>query len=245
MRRSSRRGPTLSSTQPALANIDYCQSHPEEAEAVNVAATAGLADLCAETGARLVFCSTDTVFDGETGMYREDARPVPVNTYAETKVRAEEAVLSRLPSAAVARLSLVIGLPVLGAGNSFLAKLLPQIERGESVSAPADEIRTPVDVITLGRALLELAGNDFAGFIHLAGNDRMSRLEMVKRIAVRVGQSPDIVSAASGSATPGRAPRPRDVSLDNSLAQHTLSTPMQGIDGALDLIFDARKGIFP
>ena len=59
-----------------MANIDFCQSHQEEAEAINVGVTSRLAELCHQYGSRMVFCSTDTVFDGKQGMYVEGDVPV-------------------------------------------------------------------------------------------------------------------------------------------------------------------------
>jgi dTDP-4-dehydrorhamnose reductase len=98
------------------------------------------------------------------------------------------------------------------------------------------EVRTPVDVITAGRALLELAANDYAGVIHLAGNDSLSRLEMAKRIAAHFGLSPQLVVPAEVAKISGRAPRPRDVSLSNNRVRTLLSTPMLSLDAALTLI---------
>ena len=66
----------------AMANIDYCQSRQEEAEAINVGVTSSLARLCRQFGSKLVFCSTDTVFDGKQGMYAEEDEPHPLNFYA-------------------------------------------------------------------------------------------------------------------------------------------------------------------
>lgn len=103
----------------AIAAIDYCQQHPAEAVAANVDLTQRIAGYALETGARLVFLSTDNVFDGERGAYREDEPPNPINFYGETKARAEQIVQS-VPGAVVARVSVVTGLRVLGAGNSFL-----------------------------------------------------------------------------------------------------------------------------
>src|SRR5574340_334348 len=102
----------------AVADIDICQAQPDLARTVNVEFTRMLAELCAETGARLVFCSTDTVFDGEHAPYTEDNAPGPVNVYAATKVEAERLVARLGAQGVVARLALVIGLPMLGAGNS-------------------------------------------------------------------------------------------------------------------------------
>jgi dTDP-4-dehydrorhamnose reductase len=220
----------------AMADIDLCQAQPELARAVNVDFTRTLATLCADTGARLVFCSTDTVFDGEHAPYREDDLPGPVNLYAETKVEAEQVVRRLGTRAAIARLSLVVGLPLLGAGNSFLPRIIAALKDGRRVSMPAHEIRTPVDVITVGRALLELAAGDHHGTFHLAGLSRMNRLEMAQTIARRFGFSADLV--VGQSAAPGRAPRPRDVSLDNCKTCARLKTPARTLDDGLSLILE-------
>lgn len=226
----------------AIADIDYCEANKEVAEQVNVGLTEELARLCRQGRARMVYLSTDTVFDGKRGLYREEDPPGPLNYYAETKVRAEKIVARETDDSVVARLSLVMGLPMLGRGNSFLSRMMSAFEEGREVGVPADEIRTPIDVITLGRALTELAGNDFKGRIHLAGNDRLSRLEMVQRIAERLGYPTNLVVAKDPSGIPGRAPRPRDVSLDNTKARAVLVTPMRGLDDGLELVLAAKKG---
>lgn len=224
----------------ALADIDYCQNNQAAAERINVGTTDNLARLCAEHGSKLLLCSTDTVFDGEKGMYNEDDTPRAVNFYAETKIRAEQIVRETVPNGVVARLSLVMGLPVLGAGNSFLAKTFDAWKKGESTKFPSNEIRTPVDVITVGRAFLEMAGSDFSGTIHLAGSTRINRYEMACQIAERLGRSRDLVIATDSNAMPGRASRPNDASLDNSKAGRMLRTPMQTLMSGLDLVLQMK-----
>jgi len=225
----------------AIADIDYCQAHREEARRVNVEMTRVLADLCRENHVRLVYTSTDTVFDGRRGNYREDEPPAPVNYYGQTKAEAERLVAAQEGDWVIARLALVVGLPVLAPGNSFLARMMTLLGEGRQVGVPPDEIRTPIDVITLGRALLELADGDVRGYIHLAGNDVLNRLDMARRIAERLGYPKDRVVPNDPTKIPGRAPRPRDVSLDNRKARSLLKTPMQGLDGGLDLILFHAK----
>ena len=220
----------------ALADIDFCQAQPELARTVNVELTRTLGNLCVATDAKLVFCSTDTVFDGEHAPYDEAAPPGPINFYAETKVEAEQ-IVSRLgASAVIARLSLVLGLPVLGAGNSFLARMIASFKDGRPVGATSHEVRTPVDVITVGQALLELAAGPHAGIFHLAGQERLNRLEIAQRIADRFGFSRHLVVAQAGAAVPGRAARPRDVSLANPKTVAHLKTPMRTLNEGLSLI---------
>jgi len=237
-------GPQAVIHTAAIADIDVCQAQPELARAVNIEYTRALATLCAETGARLVFCSTDTVFDGEHAPYSEDAPPGPVNFYAATKVEAEQLVSGLGAQGAIARLSLVVGLPVLGAGNSFLAKTIASLKQGRTVAFSGYEVRTPVDVITLGRALLELAAGSQRGIFHLAGLSRVSRFEMAQSIARRFGFPQDLIKDQGPVTTPGRAPRPRDVSLDNRKTRAQLKTPLRTLDEGLSLILETADPTF-
>ena len=225
----------------AVADIDFCQAHPEAARAANVDFTRTVANLCADTEARLVFCSTDTIFDGEHAPYSEDAPPGPVNLYAQTKVEAEQLVARLGSQAVIARLSLVVGLPLLGAGNSFVVRMIAALKDGKAVSVPEQEVRTPVDVITVGRALLELAAGNHDGIFHLAGRSRVSRFEMAQKIAHCFGLPQHLVVAQVGANAPSRAARPRDVSLNNAKARAHLQTPMRTLDEGLSLIRQTAK----
>jgi dTDP-4-dehydrorhamnose reductase len=227
----------------ALADIDYCQEHKELAEQVNVGVTRKLVDLCRRAGTRLILLSTDTVFDGQKGYYNETDAPGPLNHYAATKVAAEGVVSATAENWVITRLSLVMGLPVLGIGNSFLARMVAAMNEGKQVGMPDEEIRSPIDVITLGRALLELAGGEYQGILHLAGNTVLNRFEMAQRIAERLGYSRDLIVVKNPSATPGRAPRPRDASLNNSKAREMLRAPMRTLDEGIDLIVSAKGGL--
>ncbi|MCA9099807.1 MAG: sugar nucleotide-binding protein, partial [Planctomycetales bacterium] len=188
-----------------------------------------------------VFCSTDAVFDGRRGDYCETDEPRAVNFYADTKIRAEQAVLSAGRGMVVARLALVMGLPLVGAGNSFLARMMASLDAGKRVAFPENEIRTPVDVVTLGRALLELAGGEFEGVIHLAGSTRLDRYTMGRRLAERLGYDVALVDATHSNKMPDRAPRADDASLDNALARRVLETPMLELDDAINLVLATKE----
>ncbi len=226
----------------AIADIDYCEAHQDAATRVNVTATRHIAECCARQRCRLIYLSTDTVFDGERGGYAEEDAPNPLNHYAVTKFEAEQVVAGAGCPAVTARVALVMGLPMLGAGNSFLSRMLPVLAQGKELGVPDQEIRSPIDVVTLGRALLELARADFSGVMHLAGNDWLNRHAMVRRIAERFGYDPALVTPTNPIHLPGRAPRPRDVSLRNDKARAVLRTPMQDLDGGIALMMETRGG---
>jgi dTDP-4-dehydrorhamnose reductase len=218
----------------AVADIDFCQKNPKQAWAVNVDLTRNLAALCKSSGTRLVFCSTDTIFDGEHAPYAEDDSPCALNVYAETKIEAEQIVSALGPLGVNARLALVVGLPLMGVGNSFLARLVASFKAGQSVGVTEREVRTPVDVITAGKALLELAGGQHQGAFHLAGLTRVNRLALNRIIATRFGFSLDLVRTQTSD--PARAPRPRDVSLSIDRTRNELQTPMLTLEDGLSLI---------
>jgi dTDP-4-dehydrorhamnose reductase len=227
-----------------IANIDFCENNRAIAYAVNVGATERIGALCADINAKLVLCSTDTVFDGQKSFYTEQDALSSVNYYGETKIKAEQVVKDAGAAHVVARLALVMGLPVMGTGNSFLAEMIAKLENREPLKMATNEIRTPVDVISLGAALLELASSDFTGTIHLSGNSRVNRFEMANRIAAALGFSGEKILPINSSELKGRAPRPADVSLSNEKARSILKTPFLSLEEGLKLSLEkANKKI--
>jgi dTDP-4-dehydrorhamnose reductase len=225
----------------ALSQIDRCESNVRRAEAINLNATQQLADWCGCAGRRLIFCSTDSVFDGERGHYCESDVPIPLNWYATTKVRAEQHIRQHCDNHVIARLALVLGLPLIGAGNAFVANMKASLERGEQVVMPANEIRTPIDVVTLGKALLELGSHPYRGIVHLAGNSRLSRFSLGQFVAQQWGYPSTSILPTDSNSIPGRARRPADASLDNRLARSLLTTPMLELADAWHLCMQHHR----
>lgn len=228
----------------AIANIDYCETHQDETLRINTEATRAVVDACVRTGAKLVFCSTDNVFDGRRGWYREEDAPNPVNYYGFTKHAAEK-IIAAEPGlkAVIARIALVMGMPLLGSARPFMVRMFDDLATNGPVWAPPGEVRTPVDVISLGRALLELSENDYTGVIHLAGPDRIDRVDLVRALVYRVGGDPDRVQPVNAESIPNRALRPPDLSLDTSLARKILRTPLPGISEGFQLVMEAWERV--
>lgn len=229
----------------AIGDVDQSEREPELAWRVNVDGTANIARAAARLGARLVFLSTSTIFDGQAGRYREDDPPHPVNVYGRTKTAAEHAVRVLCPPALVARISMAYGYPRTG-GASFLTRVEQKLRAGEPTDQPADEFRTPIDALTCAEALVELAGMDLGGALHLGPRERISRCDFAVKVARRLGADPALVrdsrggdaagpAAASraGGGLPGRAPRPKDVSFNTNRARALLRTPLLDPDDGL------------
>jgi dTDP-4-dehydrorhamnose reductase len=175
---------------------------------VNVEGSAAVAE--AARGLRLVHLSSDVVFDGARGRYREHDVPAPVNAYGRSKAEAERLVDELHREATIVRTSLIYG----GAEPGPQERLA-----SEGTRFFVDEIRSPVQVGDLAEALLEVVALELPGPLHLGGADDLSRFDF----AVLLGADPAHIEAAQ--TTPDRAP---DVSLDSSRAAGLLRTRLRG-----------------
>ena len=217
----------------AFADIDYCEQNRSIANEVNVDYTERLAELARQHQVRMVYVSTDNVFDGFCELYTESSSAEPINYYGHTKLEAEKIVLNTVPDSIVCRLALVMGFPVIGGGNSFLARIVAKWDDGESVGVPDNEMRSPIDVVTAGRALLELATTETRGVILLGGLDRLRRFDLVRRLAEGLGYDPGLVHVFDPINLDGRADRPESVLFDMSYAQNVLETRIVSLDDAI------------
>ena len=166
----------------AMADVGACEREPERATAVNVGATSGIAGLCQQYKARLVFVSTEYVFDGRRGFYREDENPSPTTVYGRTKWEAEREVARLAPWGSIVRTSIVYGWP-LQAHRNFGPWLVERLRSGQPYYAPTGVLRTPVYVKHLVDGITRLVGGDYAGVHHIAGSDWVSMYDFALAIA--------------------------------------------------------------
>ena len=201
----------------ALSRSPDCEAQPALARKLNVEVTALLAELAADI--KLIFFSTDLVFDGLEGNYDERARVNPLSVYSATKVTAEERVLAN-PRHTVIRTSLNGGVSPTG-DRGFNEQLRREWAAGKTVKLFTDEFRSPIGAEVTARAVWELAGQGRTGLFHVAGRERLSRWQIGRLVAARLNNSPPIEAVSLREyAGPRRAP---DTSLNCAKAQAGLS----------------------
>jgi dTDP-4-dehydrorhamnose reductase len=198
----------------AISSAEAVLRDPARAREINIGATTRLASWCESRGRRLVYTSTDLVFDGTRSWYREDDAAMPVLEYGRTKHDAEAPVLSS-DHGLIARLPLLYG-PNPSGRPGFFDQAIESLRRGEPRAFFRDEFRTPLDYRTAALALLRLVEARASGIIHVAGAERVSRFELMRRAAVAMGIDPGFVRPGSQADVSLSEPRPADVSLDTS-----------------------------
>lgn len=198
----------------AVSSVAQCVRQSQQARSINIAGTQTMMELVTEARLRLLLISTDLVFDGERGNYREDDLPSPLSVYGKTKLAAERLVLGQR-RAAVVRASLLYG-PTMNGRRGFFDEQLISLHLGRNLPLFVDEWRTPLALSTAAAALTALAVSDFEGLLHVGGPQRMSRWEMGTRLAAHLRCGASACQPLSRSEVPSPEPRPRDTSLNSS-----------------------------
>ena len=203
----------------------------------NVEGTAHVAAAAQRIGARLVHLSSDAIFAGGAAPYDEQARPRPVNLYGASKAAAEALVMAYLPTACVVRTSLLVNRD----GSDQHSRMILAILNGERAERLfEDEYRCPIAVEDVAAAVVELAGNSWAGILNVAGPDAVSRYELGRLVAAAHGRDPEAVPHTRLADTSLAAVRPADVRLDVTLAGRLLQTPLRGMRAYLEAPHETR-----
>ncbi len=214
----------------AIADIDYAEKHKELASKINTDGAAYIARICKKFKSKYIFFSSDAVFDGRGESYSESDQVNPINYYGQTKALAEKLIRSENPESIIVRISLVLGFP-LATGNSFVKSLKTKLQNHEKLKVPADIIRTPIDVHTLSKVILELSEKDFKGIINIGCTEKADRYLLTKKLAEALGYSQDnIEPVLSNEDETGKAHRHKNGILDVSKANQILNIKMLSLD---------------
>jgi dTDP-4-dehydrorhamnose reductase len=204
----------------AMTWVDGCEHEPDAARRINRDAPAALAAAARAAGARTTFFSTDYVFDGRGGPYRETDATGPLSVYGETKLQGEAAVLDADPDALVVRTTVVWGPET--SGRNFAYRIARSLKAGEPVQVPHDQVSNPTYNGALADAVVALADAGTAAVVHVAGPELMDRASFARRLAAAMGLDPGLVRPVPTSELVQPAARPLAAGLDTSLLRELL-----------------------
>ncbi len=214
----------------ALTNVDECEVNKELAYEINAEGTRSVAKIAKELGASIVYVSTDYVFSGDKGMYKEDDEPNPINYYGYTKLMGERYC------DCIVRPCVIYGAKPASGKVNFALWLLNKLKNGEKVNIVTDQYITPTLNTNLAKMLLEIAERGLKGIFHLAGATRISRYDFALRIANKFGLDGDLITPSSMEEMKWVASRPKDSSLDTSKALRYLREKPYVLDKALEVL---------
>ena len=214
----------------AVTWVDGCEKDPERARLVNAAGPAAVAEGCRSAGSKLVYLSTEYVFDGVAGPYSEEDPVSPLSVYGRTKLDGERACLA-VPGALSARTTVVYS--YRRGGNNFIMQLIANCRAGRRMVVPRDQVSNPTYGPDLAAALLDLAAKGASGVFNVTGPDRLDRYEFALRACDKFGFDRALLEPKLTAELGQPAPRPLNAGMKTDKVVKFLGRNLAGVDEGL------------
>ncbi|MDF1660504.1 MAG: SDR family oxidoreductase [Planctomycetota bacterium] len=223
--------PNLIFVPASWTHVDACEDDPDRCMSLNDGGMKLLCEAVDPEKARIVYFSTDYVFDGKDGPYSEDSQTAPINVYGESKLSAERRVLAHSDRNLVIRTTVVYGWEQRG--KNSMERLIRGLRTGQSCRAPVDQWGNPTYVENLVEVSLDLVKLGMSGIFNVCGSEWINRYQLAL-MAARVFQLPEeFVEPIKTPQLNQRATRPMRAGMKVAKAlaatSHPLLTPFQGL----------------
>jgi len=215
----------------AFTNVDGCEIQKEKAWEVNVTGTGNVAQACHEIGAKMIYVSTDFVFDGKKGMYKETDKTNPMNYYGKTKLEGEKRVQEICKNYVIARTSVLYG---QHERLNFVTWVIEQLKNKNKINIVTDQYASPTFADNLAEVLLEIAEKDTQGLYHVTGSERINRYDFALKIADRFDLDKNLITPIVSNELNQKAERPKDSSLCVEKIKNKVYTKLLNIDEGLE-----------
>jgi dTDP-4-dehydrorhamnose reductase len=215
----------------AMTNVDACETQRELAWKVNVMGVENLVEVSRRIDCTLFHLSTDYVFDGKNGPYKESDRVNPINYYGKTKLAGENAILAGGISSTIIRTIVVYGTGI-NVKNNFALWVVNRLRAGEAIRCVEDQIANPTHVSDLSAGILKAIERERTGLYHICGADAVSRYEFAMKVAEVFGLDASLIEGVKSDTFRQTAPRPMMTGFITSKAQSELDFhPMTATEG--------------
>jgi dTDP-4-dehydrorhamnose reductase len=228
----------------ALADVDGCEKQKEQGKAslaykINVEGTRNVVAACKEAGKKIIYISTDFVFDGEntpSGGYTETDTPHPLNWYAQTKYTGEEIVRNAGIPFCIMRIAYPFSNVFFELKPNFVHVIMHRLAKGEIVTAVTDHIMTPTYLDDIALALGKLLETDATGIFHVVGSQFITPYDAAVLIAKQFGYDTSLVRKTTREQYfAHRAKRPFNLSMNNDKIKKLGVSPRTFEEGLKEL----------
>ncbi len=194
-----------------ITDVDLCTLKPKLAMDVNIKGTMNLVKKIKEYGSKLIYISTDYIFDGENGPYKEDDKPNPINIYGRTKLEAENIIKSKLKDYLIVRTAQLYGVAERSSAqnSNFTLKIIHNMRNNKKVYAADDLYSTPTYAGSLSEIIIKLIEKKADGIYHGAGAEFLNRYDYVNKIADIFGLNKNLIQEVKLKDLKLKAVRPK------------------------------------
>lgn len=220
----------------AIASIKAAEQQPELTQKLNAEIPGQLAAAAKGWGVPFVHISTDAVFDGVKGDFRETNPTGPLSIYGRAKLAGEQAVQSANPDAIIAR-TVFYGWSLSGK-RSLAEFFFNQLRAGEPMKGFTDTVFCPLYVEDLAQALLEMLEKRLSGVYHVVSPEHLSKYDFGVRIAQQFGLNPDLIEPVQAEKENRIVPRSLNLTLNTEKLQKALGHALPGVGAGLTRLYD-------
>ena len=224
----------------AYSDVDFCETHQDEAKFLHVDTTREIAKICNELKIKLIYISTDWVFGNGKNHNIETDIPNPINFYGKSRVMAEEIVRSSSNDNVILRPSVIYG---WHKNSRFLNFVLKNLENNSEVNAFNDQYSSPTLVDDLVECIKRIIEKNVKGTFHTVGPSCVNRYEFATEIAKIFGLNIKLIKSVNSNQIKQIAKRPSRCCLDNSLIQKTIGINFSTIESGLQKVYKKSKSL--
>lgn len=192
----------------AMTNVDACESEKEACDLANIEAVKHVVAACQKVGAHLTHVSTDFIFDGADGPYKEDAEPNPVSYYGLSKLKGEEVVMASNLDWAICRTVLVFGIVDNMSRSNFVLWAKGELEQGKQINVVNDQWRSPTLAEDLAQGCILASKQKATGVYNISGEDTDSVLGLITTVAEHYNLDTSLINPISSESLNQPAKRP-------------------------------------
>ena len=220
----------------AMTNVDACEDLKQQCDKLNVFAVKYLADACLILNAHLIHISTDFIFDGENGPYREDDTPNPLSYYGDSKLRSEKILINHKCRWSILRTIILFGVAENLTKSNIVLWAKETLDKNQTMNIIDDQYRAPTLAEDLADACISCFQKEAYGIYHVSGKDIMSIFEIVQNIAKHYGYDTNNINKISTKSLGQKAKRPMKTGFILDKANEILSYNPHSFLESLDLI---------
>lgn len=222
----------------AMTQVDECELNKIDCYNINVTATRFVVEAAKEVNAKLLYVSTDFIFDGSAGPYSEEDEPKPLNYYGSTKLSAETEVMESGLHWAIARTVLVIGNAV-GTRSNIISWVKDKLGKGERIKVVNDQFRTPTFTEDLAKGILLILEKNARGIYHISGKDLLTPYDIALKTAAHFRLDNSLIEKADVTSFSQPAVRPPRTGFHIDKARRDLGYEPLSFDEGLKKFFPA------
>lgn len=226
----------------SLGNVDYCEEHPEEAYKVNVEGTQNIISAAKKVNARIIFLSSNAIFDGDNPPYDEGSIANPIDIYGKTKVEGEKLIKESNLKFCILRLMTMYGWPQKGGRSNPVSWIIENLKEGRRLKVVDDVYNNHLWAGQAAEVLWKVIKNGFENeMLNIAGGESVSRFDLAKKVARIFKLNSALLNSVTSDFFNSIAKRPKNTTFTTKKMEKKLEIKPLTIDEGLRLMKQERN----